>query len=441
MINCLNLKFILVFFAMKSKNMGRHYRKAGTCLTNLCHNSFIEGNLLDNETLIIEHQSRSVHTSKNNPQHGEWNQCFTNKEHTANGSIIYNSLNLAEILQHTMLVELAALVTPKSNSISNNGNEMDEYIARMFDKKARKDGFKRTTPEENPHAVLVVLRDVKKDMLGVCTGSLLTTRFVITAAYCFQTIYSDVALYAGGNSLAELQSGRLADGSQLRYTEPHQVHQHPTYTELHKAQFDVALVEVDHDFELSTKVNVIGLSLVYLQQGLYKACQLTGFGRLELTRGSAEDYTRKSHYLEVPSPCNCLTEGDQLQVICSKPKDDIGICSGDYGGGLVCNGKLVAIAMGVISLRNADCVLWSTRLQRCGMRPTVNIFQETCLFLNWINFYIALFNDTELDYGCQYKPHPDEVEHDDSYNGDSVTRIFCPSMIPLIISVLVLLVS
>lgn len=440
MVNCLNLKFILVFFAIKSKHMGRHYRKEGTCLTDLCYNSFMEENACDNKSFIFEHQSRSTHISKNNPQNEEGNQCFTNKGRTVNRSI-NNELNLAKILQDNTLVELAALVAPKSNIISNNYVEMDENIARMFDKKARRDGFKRTTPEENPHAVLVVPRDLNKDMLGVCTGSLLTTRFVITAAYCFQTSYSDVALYAGGNSLAELQSGRLADGSQLRYT--HQVHQHPTYNELHKAQFDVALVEMDRDFELSTTVDVIGLSLVYLQQGPYKACQLTGFGRVELTKDWAEDYTRKSHYLEVPGPCNCLTESaqPQPQVICSKPKDNIGICSGDSGGGLVCNGRLVAIAMGVIPLRNSDCVLGSARLHHCGMRPTVNIFQETCLYLNWIGFYIALFNDTEIDYGCQYKYHHlDEVEPDDFYYGDSDTCI-CPSMIPLIISVLVLLVS
>lgn len=417
--------------------MGRHYTKESTCLTNLCHNSFIGENSYNNKRFFIEHQSRSTHILESIPQHEEQNQCFANKERTVNSSI----KNLADILQHNMFVELAAFVAPKPNTISPDDIDIDGNIARMFDEKARRDGFKRTTPEENPHAVLVVLRDVNEDMLGACTGSLLTTRFVITAAYCFQTSYSDVVVYAGGNSLEELQSGRLADGSQLRYTQPHQVHQHPTYTELHKAQFDVALVEVDHDFELSTTVHIIGLSLVYLQQGWYKACQLTGFGRVELTKDSTEDYTRKSHYLEVPSPCNCLTEGAQ-QVICSKPKDDIGICSGDSGGGLVCNGKLVAIATGVIPLRNSDCVLGSSRLQHCGMRPTVNIFQETCLYLNWIGFYVALFNDTEIDSGCQYEPHPDQVKHVDFYyDEDSNTSSICPPMISLIIFVLMHLVS
>lgn len=318
---------------------------------------------------------------------------------------------------HDVLLNKTTSLVEKANAGSNVA---DRKVMIEFDEKAREDGFKRTTPEEAPYAVVVRVLSGRLPM-GVCSGSLITARWVITAAHCFKMDYDKVIVYAGGNSVSELDDGTEPEGS--AWQSQQEVYTHPMYRPNKKAHFDIALVQVANDFEMTKTVNKVKLSLKFWKHKTYQDCQVTGFGRVNLVGQSDLDNTRKSHFLRVNNDCECIHMSKL--VMCSEPKEDYGICSGDSGGGLICDGKLVALAVGMLAFKNLDtCTLLDRHVtQECGVRNSLNVFQQVCPYIQWLSTHVTSINLTNVDVHCYDPAQPEDYDEDSEHWGDDYNSV------------------
>lgn len=274
----------------------------------------------------------------------------------------------------------------------------------VFDEKAREDGMNVTNPKDSPYAVLIMARTA--DTRGSqCSGTLVTPSWVITTATCFGKEWIHVIVYAGGNSHKELTN--RPEGSQMQTTES--VYVHPEFGVNTLYRYDIALVQLYADFNLTDTVNTIELSLGPWVFREYKECEVTAFGNVWSKSEHADDDLRKSHSLETSSVCECLQKRDETVdwsklVLCSKPEEDYGICAGDLGGGLICDGKLVAVAMNIMTYTDMDtCTVDTERGEKCGLKNTLSLFLQICPYLGWISSHITDINSTSIHAAC-HKP-------------------------------------
>lgn len=263
----------------------------------------------------------------------------------------------------------------------------------------RQQRFTLSRPEGSPYAVLLVINETFITIK--CSGTLVTERWVLTAAYCFDSvkIVADILIYAGGRSLREFNSKHFKFSQERRSST---FFSHPNYTlfDYNKVVNDIALVKANKPFKLSEYVNTIQLSSNPCPHQKFIKCTVTGFGLVKLFSNDSRDFMRKTYTLSVKMPCKCFDKEKRASAwLCSEPSDDSGVCFGDFGSGLVCNDELVGVTSVLLPMADfANCRVGSPEQIfnfECGTAYMISTFHEIYPYLGWIKRYIHTSRKTK----------------------------------------------
>lgn len=213
------------------------------------------------------------------------------------------------------------------------------------------------------HKYMVML--VAADSKSLCSGTILDSMTILTAAHCFNR-------YTGNYSVMHFNNGefnKIADVSKDG------IIKHPKYTgKSDNRNDDLAIMKTDENIQFDDCIQPIGLARDHSVQVSDKVV-VVGFGRSE----PAGRPSARAGNLTVTN-CPRIFQ----KVICTL--DFVRVAAGDSGGALVFRERLVGVTSG--SCVNAD--------QLVIKRRCLSVFANVTSNIEWITSYLDEFITTDM---------------------------------------------
>ncbi|XP_060838973.1 trypsin-like, partial [Rhopalosiphum padi] len=187
--------------------------------------------------------------------------------------------------------------------------------------------------EKYPFVVILVIKIFLKSVAtkAVCTGSLISQWFVLTAAHCTDNMtISDINIFRG-NSHQQIQH----------------IYQHDMFNPL-TFRADICLLKLRKPFKnVDRYISVAGHPDDF-SHGKSLDCVVIGFGiTADIPQPDFIGYMTNASVTYGPTACQLSNRSNIVdtwkEYLCSKPDIHM-VCPGDSGGPMICNGFLYGIA-------------------------------------------------------------------------------------------------